>query len=296
MQANLRDKNSEIPHSELILRPEGSIYHLGITAEHIAKKVIIVGDPERVAKISDLFDEVTHKIESREFIIHTGKYKGKEITVISSGIGVDNIDIVMTELDAAVNVDYKTRKPKPEHTSLEIVRIGTSGCMHSDIPVGSFVSSAYSFALDGVPHTYDAVPSESEQKLQTALAAQFSWLANNSGFYVAQYNQELHDRIAFDVIHGITATANGFYGPQGRSVRLKSNMENRIDEYAAFRHDGLRVTNFEMESAGIYAMASMLGHKALSVCAILVNRATKEFNSDSLRSVETLIRTVLERF
>jgi uridine phosphorylase len=296
MKANLRDANSVIPHSELILRPEGSIYHLGIKAEHIAKKVIIVGDPERVPKISVLFDTITHRIESREFIIHTGVYKGKEIMVISSGIGVDNIDIVMTELDAAVNVDYETRQAKPEHTCLEIVRIGTSGCMHSDIPVGSFVSSAYSFALDGVPHTYNAIPSEAEQALQSALSDRFHWLRENSGFYVAQCSEELHQRISFDCIHGITATANGFYGPQGRSVRLKSTMENRIDEYAQFRHNELRITNFEMESAGIYAMASMLGHKALSVCAILVNRATKEFNSDSLRSVETLIRTVLDRF
>jgi uridine phosphorylase len=296
MHAPLREKDSIIPHSELILRPEGSIYHLGITAEHIANKVIIVGDPERVPKISVLFERITHRIESREFIIHTGVYKGKAITVISSGIGVDNIDIVMSELDAAVNVDYTTRLPKPEHTCLEIVRIGTSGCMHSDIPVGSFVSSAFSFALDGVPQTYDAVHSDREHALHAALSDRFVWLRENTGFYVAECNQELHERIAFDVIHGITATANGFYGPQGRSVRLKSNMEHRIDEYAQFRFNDLRITNFEMESAGIYAMASMLGHKAVSVCAILVNRATKEFNSDSLRSVETLIRTVLDRF
>ncbi len=296
MHAPLREKDSFIPHSELILRPEGSIYHLGITAEHIANKVIIVGDPERVPKISALFDEVTVAISGREFIIHTGFYKGKKITVISSGIGVDNIDIVMSELDAAVNVDYQTRLPKEKHTSLEIVRIGTSGCMHSDIPVGSFVSSSFSFALDGVPHTYDAVHSDREQALREALSEKFAWLRENTGFYVAECNQELHERIAFDAIHGITATANGFYGPQGRSVRLKSNMEHRIDEYAQFRFNDLRITNFEMESAGIYAMASMLGHKAVSVCAILVNRATKEFNSDSLRSVETLIRTVLDRF
>ena len=296
MHAALRDRSSVIPHSELILRPEGSIYHLGITAEQIADKVIIVGDPERVPKISSLFDEVTHTIAGREFIIHTGIYKGKRITVISSGIGVDNIDIVMNELDAAVNVDYKTRLPKEKHTSLEIVRIGTSGCMHADIPVGSFVSSTFSFALDGVPNTYDAVHSENEQALKKALSDKYSWLRENSGFYVAESNQELHERIAFDAIHGITATANGFYGPQGRSVRLKSNMEHRIDEYAQFEYNNLRITNFEMESAGIYAMASMLGHKAVSVCAILVNRATKEFNSDSLRSVETLIRTVLDRF
>jgi uridine phosphorylase len=168
--------------------------------------------------------------------------------------------------------------------------------MHSDIPVGSFVSSAFSFALDGVPHTYDAVHSDREQALRNALSERFAWLRENSGFYVAECDQALHERIAFDAIHGITATANGFYGPQGRSVRLKSNMEHRIDEYAQFRFNDLRITNFEMESAGIYAMASMLGHKAVSVCAILVNRATKEFNSDSLRSVETLIRTVLDRF
>ena len=296
MKSPLRDKASVIPHSELILRPEGSIYHLGITAEHIADKVIIVGDPERVPKISAIFDEVTHAIAGREFIIHTGFYKGKRITVISSGIGVDNIDIVMNELDAAVNVDYKTRLPKENLTNLEIVRIGTSGCMHADIPVGSFVSSAFSFALDGVPNTYNAVHSEREQMLRTALSEKYPWLRENPSFYVAECDQNLHDRIAFDAITGITATANGFYGPQGRSVRLKSDMEHRIDEYAQFRYNDLRITNFEMESAGIYAMASMLGHRAVSICAILVNRATKEFNSDSLRSVETLIRTVLDRF
>lgn len=278
------------------MRNDGSLYHLGIRPEHVASRVIIVGDPERVPIISALFENVEHKITGREFVVHTGYYHSKRISVVSSGIGVDNIDIVINELDAAVNVDLSTRLAKKDHVSLEIVRIGTSGALHADIPVGSFVASSFAFGLDGVPYSYEASLNESEKSLHSALKEKFPWLSENSGFYTAESSSELLQKIAYDAIIGITATANGFYGPQGRSIRLQSVMEKRIDLYASFQKSGLRITNFEMECAGIYALASMLGHKALTICTILANRSTKEFHNNPSVSIESLIRLVLERF
>lgn len=296
MNAPLRESLSPILSSELILRSDGSLYHLGIRPEHVADKVIIVGDPERVPLISAMFDDVEFKVAGREFVVHTGNYRGKSITIVSSGIGVDNIDIVMNELDAAVNINLTTRMVKEKLTSLEIVRIGTSGAMHADIPVGSFVSSAFAFAIDGVPHTYSCTFNEDEKALMEDLKENFSWLASNPSLYTVKASEDLLNKIAFDSVQGITATANGFYGPQGRTLRLQSNMEKNIDAYASFRFRDLRITNFEMESAGIYALASMLGHRPLTVCAILANRASKEFHNNPSASVESLIRLVLDRF
>lgn len=296
MQAVVRKSDSAIGESELILREDGSLYHLGVKPEDIAHNLIIVGDPDRVSIVSSHFDQVTTQIHNREFVIHTGIYHGKRITVVSTGIGVDNIDIVMNELDAAVNVDLKTRKPKAELTRLNIVRIGTCGSMHEDIPVGSFVASVFAFGLDGVPYSYDAIHSSAEADLQESLQEEFYWLSSNANHYTVQCDTDLLERIGKDTIHGITATANGFYGPQGRSLRLQSDMESRIDQYAAFRYNGLRITNFEMECSGIYALAGMLGHKALTLCVILANRVTKEFHKNPSASIESLIRQVLDRF
>lgn len=296
MKAPIRESQGPIASSELILRPDGSLYHIGIRPEHLSSKIIIVGDPERVPVISALFENVEYKIAGREFVVHTGNYRGKRISVISSGIGVDNIDILINELDAVVNIDLKTRTVKSKLTSLEIVRIGTSGALQSDIPLGGFVSSAYAFALDGVPHTYSCTFSQDETELANELNRSFEWLSESPSMYVAKASDELLERIGFDTIKGITATANGFYGPQGRSLRLQSNMERNIDAYGSFRYGDLRITNFEMESAGIYALASMLGHKAITICAILANRVTKEFHNNPSTSIESLIRTVLNRF
>lgn len=296
MQATIRKSDTSIGESELILREDGSLYHLGVKPEDIAHNIIIVGDPERVEIVSAHFDQVTTQIHNREFVIHTGIYHGKRITVVSSGIGVDNVDIVLNELDAAVNVDLKTRKPKPELIKLNIVRLGTCGSMHADIPVGSFVSSVYAFGLDGVPYTYDGELSASEADLQECLEEEFYWLSSNANHYTVQCDMDLLERIGKDTIQGITATANGFYGPQGRSVRLQSRMESKIDQYAAFNYNGLRITNFEMECSGIYALAGMLGHKALTICVILANRVTKEFHKNPSASIESLIRQVLDRF
>jgi uridine phosphorylase len=285
-----------IPETELILRPDGSVYHLGVTPSQVASKIIIVGDPERVPTISDLFDNVECRIHNREFVVHTGSYKGKRITVVSSGIGVDNIDIVINELDAAVNVDFTTRQPKSELTSLEIVRIGTSGSIQADIPVGSFVASAFAFGLDGVPYSYHSALNEEEESLKSKLCTEIPELQSQSGLYTVKGSDDLLQRIAFDMIQGITATQNGFYGPQGRSVRLVSKVEPMLQRYAQVHFMDKRVTNFEMECSGIYALSSLLGHNALTVCAILANRATKEFHNNPSTSVETLIRLVLERF
>ncbi|MFM9986221.1 MAG: nucleoside phosphorylase [Flavobacteriales bacterium] len=296
MQGKLRTSNLPIAHSELILRPDGSIYHLGIRPEHVASKIIIVGDPERVPMISRLFDQVEFQVASREFVVHTGTFQGKRITVVSSGIGVDNIDILINELDAVMNIDLQTRMVKPEITQLEIVRIGTSGALQADIPTGSFVASKFAFAVDGVPLSYSSQHNDKESIVFEQLKSQFNWLSEQNSLYVASCDDSLLDRIGFDFYQGITATANGFYGPQGRSLRLQSDMETRIDQYAGFSMDNYRITNFEMECAGIYALASMLGHKALTVCAILANRATKEFHNNPSASIESLISTVLQRF
>jgi uridine phosphorylase len=297
MIAHYKKHIEPIGNSELILRADGSVYHLGIRKEHVANKVIIVGDPERVPLISRYFDRIDTKVAGREFVVHTGEFSGKRITVVSSGIGVDNIDILLNELDAAVNVNLQTRLPNDKHISLEIVRIGTSGTLQQDIPVGSFVASAAAFGLDGVPQSYEMEFDSEETNLMDALAGEFEHLQVHKGFYGVYANQDLLARIAGqDCTQGITATANGFYGPQGRTVRLKSLMTERIDAYAGFMHGGLRITNFEMECAGIYALTSLLGHKATTVCAILANRATKEFHNNPSASMETLIQQVLQRF
>ncbi len=296
MKARLQAPGTCIPETELILRPDGSLYHLGITPEDVLDKVLIVGDPERVPLISAHFDKVFRKVSSREFVVHSGELAGKGITVVSSGIGVDNIDIVINELDAAVNIDLATRQIKNTTKSLEIVRIGTSGTIQEDIPVGSFVASAFAFGLDGVPYSYsDSALEDTEKELVGFLKGEVPFLSSQSGLYAVQSSEHLLQRLAADMTRGITATQNGFYGPQGRSVRLQSKVETVIDELSKLRFQGYRITNFEMECSGIYALASMLGHKSLTVCAILANRATKEFHKNPSKSMESLINTVLER-
>ncbi len=296
MKARLQAPGTCIPETELILRPDGSLYHLGITPEDVLDKVLIVGDPERVPLISAHFDKVFRKVSSREFVVHSGELAGKGITVVSSGIGVDNIDIVINELDAAVNIDLATRQIKNTTKSLEIVRIGTSGTIQEDIPVGSFVASAFAFGLDGVPYSYsDSALEDTEKELVGFLKEEVPFLSTQSGLYAVQSSKHLLQRLAADMTQGITATQNGFYGPQGRSVRLQSKVETVIDELSKLRFQGYRITNFEMECSGIYALASMLGHKSLTVCAILANRATKEFHKNPSKSMESLINTVLER-
>jgi uridine phosphorylase len=280
-----------MPETELILRPDGSVYHLGINENYIADKVIIVGDPERVDMIGEKFETISHQIRNREFVCIRGLFNGKDITVISSGIGVDNIDIVINELDAAINIDLSTRTIKKDIRSLDIVRIGTTGGLIMELVPGTFIASSWAVGMDNVPFAYNMKPTDRELELMNAWSSTVGMV----GLYASEANKILFDRIAVDMIGGITLTANGFYGPQGRCLRAESKNADLFDTLSTFSFQGMKVTNLEMECSGLYALSSMLGHKALTVCTVLANRVTKEFHKEPSVSIESLVNTVLQR-
>ncbi len=282
-----------INESELILNSDGSIYHLNLLPEDLANTVITVGDPDRVAKVSKYFDRIELKKGKREFITHTGYLGNKRLTVISTGIGTDNIDIVFNELDALVNIDFANRIVKPALTSLDIVRIGTSGAVQQDIEMGTILASAYGVGLDALMNYYQGSFDGEEQALQAELANYFSAL--NLKPYVSKAGTSLLDRIAFDLPKGVTLTAPGFYAPQGRTVRSTNTIPNFIDLINSFRYKGQRFTNLEMETAGIYALANMFGHQALSINAILASRVGGRFSSTPEEVVDKAIQLVLQR-
>ncbi|WP_373520029.1 nucleoside phosphorylase [Aquiflexum sp.] len=284
--------DKRIPESELILNPDGSIYHLNLKPEHLASTVIAVGDPDRVQKVSQYFDEIEFKISKREFVTHTGTYKGKRITAISTGMGTDNIEIFMTELDALVNIDLQTRIPKKQHTSLDIIRIGTSGSMRTDIPAGSMLASKYGIGLDSLMSFYNikktALEREVGEKIKAELGISFEP-------YCIEGSATLLKLLGEGLIHGNTVTCPGFFGPQGREVRLKPAIPNIIEKLASLNVDGFQMTNFEMETAGYYAMGRMLGHEMLSLNAIVANRITHEFAADAYDIVDRLIQGTLNK-
>lgn len=279
--------------SELILNADGSIYHLNLLPEDLAGTVITVGDPDRVAKVSKYFDRIELKKGKREFITHTGYLGNKRLTVISTGIGTDNIDIVLNELDALANIDFANRTVKPTLSSLHIVRIGTSGAVQQDVEMGTILASAYGVGLDALMNYYQGSYDGEEQALQVELAKYFSALNLNP--YVAKAGAGLLDRIAFDLPKGVTLTAPGFYAPQGRTVRSTNTIPNFIDLINSFQYKGQRFTNLEMETAGIYALANMFGHQALSINAILASRVDGRFSSAPEEVVDKAIQIVLER-
>jgi uridine phosphorylase len=285
-----------IKESELILNPDGSIYHLNLKPEHVANDVIFVGDQDRVEKITRHFDTIEFTTQKREFKTQTGIYKGKRLTVISTGIGPDNIDIVLNELDALVNIDLRTRQPKPELTSLNIVRVGTSGSLQSDIPIDSFVISSHGLDINGMLHFYQIEPI-SHPEIENAFISHTKWSNNKARPIVISNSKELEKRFFSTNTHiGITATAGGFYGPQGRVLRLPlqdSELNSKMD---SFKHKGLRISNLEMETSVIYGLSKLLGHKALSLNAIIANRATGEFSEDPKLVVELLIDYTLNKF
>ena len=284
-----------IPETELILNPNGSVYHLQLLPENIAENIIIVGDQGRVASVSKYFDSIDFKIQNREFVTHTGTYKGKRIMVISSGIGTDNIDILINELDAAVNIDLKTREIKKEHTSLKIVRIGTSGALQQDIPVDNFVVSTHGLGFDGLLNYYLDLPKVNENDLSEAFIKQTNWNKNLPYPYVVKGSEMLINKIGFDLIKGITATAPGFYGPQGRKLRLTPWVEDFNQQLTDFKHKENRITNFEMETSALYGLGALLGHQTCTVCAIIANRVAKQYSKNYHVAVEELIQLVLER-
>lgn len=284
-----------IKESELILNPNGSVYHLNLKPENIAETVIFVGDQDRVAKISKYFDTIDFKIQKREFKTHTGTYKGKRISVISTGIGPDNIDIVMNELDALVNIDLKTRQPKEKLTSLNIIRIGTSGSLQHDIPGDSIVLSTHGLDLNAMLHAYQINP-VTNPDIEQAFIEHTNWNSDKGRPLIINNDSSLAKRFESSQIHkGITATAGGFYGPQGRVLRLplqNPELNNKID---SFNFKGLRITNLEMETSVIYGLSKLLGHKALSLNTIVANRANGTFSKNAGLAVENVIKYALER-
>ncbi|MXV52174.1 phosphorylase [Pedobacter sp. HMF7647] len=283
-----------IAETDLILNADGSIYHLNLLPEDIAETIITVGDPERVGDVSKYFDRIEVKKGKREFITHTGYIGSKRITVVSTGIGTDNIDIVFNELDALVNIDFKTRTVKPDLTRLEIVRIGTSGTIQPDIPIDSILVSEYALGLDNLMTFYVSDLSEKDDGLAQSLKQHVQSFQLPEP-YVASCNSNLLEKIGDGLIKGITLTAPGFYAPQGREVRAKNVFKNFIEIFQSFNYQGTRVTNLEMETAGIYALAGILNHKALSVNAILASRAKLEFSKKPYKVVDQAIKHVLEK-
>ena len=283
-----------IPESELILNPDGSVYHLNLLPEHISDIILTVGDPDRVAKISKHFDSIEIEVAKREFITHTGYYKGKRITVISTGMGTDNIDILMNELDALVNIDLLTRIPVAEEDriSLKIIRIGTSGALQTTVPLGSLLASVYGIGLDSLMQFYPLQQTEFEnaisEGLKTALGLPFAP-------YCVQGSETLRQKIAFDMIPGNTLTCPGFYAPQGRVLRVPLKKTDLIEAYHAFEKEDFKQTNFEMETAGYYALGRLLGHEMLSLNAIVADRINHKFAEDPDGVVNDLILKVLDR-
>lgn len=284
-----------IQSSELILNPDGSIYHLNLRPENIAHDIIFVGDQDRVEKITAHFDSIEFTTQKREFKTQTGMYKGKRMTVLSTGIGPDNIDIVINELDALVNINLETRQPKTSLTALNIIRIGTSGSLQGDIPVDSIVMSKYALGVDNMLRSYQ-VDNITDASLEEAFVSHTNWDSRKGQPYAVQCSEKLEKMIESADIHkGITATAGGFYGPQGRVLRLPlqdAELNNKMDN---FSYDGNRITNLEMETAAIYGLSALLGHNALSMNAIIANRASGTFSADPYAAVNKLIEYTLDK-
>ena len=284
-----------IPSSELILNPDGSVYHLNLHPEHIAHDILFVGDQNRVEKITQFFDSIEFSNQKREFKTQTGIFKGKRITVMSTGIGPDNIDIVMNELDALVNIDLKTRMPKKKLTSLNIIRIGTSGSLQADIPVDSFVMAKFGLGLDNMLRSYliDAI---SNVEMEDAFIKHTNWDMKKGRPYVISCSEILEKRLESQrIFKGITGTAGGFYGPQGRVLRLNIQDENLNSKMDSFNYNGTRMTNLEMETGAIYGLGKLLGHQCLSLNAIIANRANGTFSEDPYKAVDELIAYTLEK-
>ena len=284
-----------IKESELILNPDGSVYHLNLLPEHISDTIIFVGDQDRVERITKHFDFIEFETQKREFKTQTGTYKGKRITVLSTGIGPDNIDIVMNELDALVNIDLATRKPKSELKSLNIVRIGTSGSLQVDVPVDSFVLSTHGLDLNGMLHFYQ-IDHICNPEIEEAFIKHTNWHVHKSRPIVINNSEVLEKKLESDQIYkGVTATAGGFYGPQGRVLRLPLKDDKMNAKIDAFNHKGTRITNFEMETSVIYGMSKLLGHHACSLNAIIANRASGTFSENPSETVNKLIEYTLDK-
>lgn len=283
-----------IKESELIINPEGTIYHLNLRPEDVAENIVLVGDPGRVEKISKYFDKVVHRSRNREMVTHTGFLNGKHVMVMSTGMGTDNIDIVMNELDALVNVDFVTRTIKPEHKTLNIIRLGTSGAIQPDIPINSIAVSTHGLGLDGLLKFYDS-REVIEEALSLSFIQQVNWHAELPYPYFVKCSDELYRKFSDVPVSGITATAPGFYGPQGRVIRIPLNHPDLMDKMQLFKHEGRRIINFEMETSALYGLGRLLGHNTLTACAVIANRALNTYSENHHKVIDELIGVVLEK-
>ncbi len=281
--------------SELILNPDGSIYHLALQPEQVARKIIVAGDPHRIATISAKFDSIECKVENREFITHTGSYKGQRVTALATGIGTDNIDIVLNELDALVNCNLEERTVKDKLTSLEIVRIGTCGSIQEHVPADEVVVSTHAIGLDGLMNFYEFEMDADEQEMFDAFKLQTSWNARFNKPYLVKGSSTLIEKVGKGFHLGVTMTANGFYAPQGRRLRLLPRHQGVNEDLRKFDFKGNRIVNYEMETSALYGLSSLMGHEACTVCAVVANRYANSFSKDYKPVMNSLIETVLER-
>lgn len=282
--------------SELIINPDGSIFHLHVKPEQLADKIILVGDPGRVALVASHFDAKECEVESREFHTITGTYKGKRITVQSTGIGCDNIDIVINEMDALANIDFSTRTEKKEPKQLTLVRIGTCGGLQPFTPVGTFIASVKSIGFDGLLNFYAGRDKVCDLKLEEAFKKHMNWNPQLADPYVINGDRELVDRIAGDdMVRGITIACGGFFGPQGRELRVPLADPHQNEKIESFSYGDLHITNFEMESSALAGLSALMGHKAMTCCMVIANRVAKEANANYKNSIDGLIQKVLDR-
>jgi len=282
--------------SELIINNDGSCFHLHLRPEQLADRVILVGDPGRVNTVAEYFDNIECEVSNREFHSITGTYQDKRITVQSTGIGCDNIDIVMTELDTLANIDYKTRTIKDKHRTLTLVRIGTCGGLQPFTPIGTFIASVKSIGFDGLLNYYADRNDVCDLEMENAFKEHMKWNPLKGSPYVAIANPELVDQIACeDMVRGYTVACGGFYGPQGRQIRLRIEDPEQNEKVESFVYDGLRVCNFEMESSALAGLASLLGHRAMTCCMVIANRYSQNMNTEYKNSIDSLISLVLQR-
>lgn len=284
-----------IPESELIINGDGSAFHIHIKPDQLADNVILVGDPGRIEMFEELFDSVECKGQSREFRFATGLYAGKRVTALSTGIGTDNIDIVMTELDALANIDFETREELPEHRRLTILRIGTCGAIHADIPLGSYVFSHISVGCDGLLNWYAGRDEISDLGMEKAFVEHVKWDSHLPAPYFVRASDKLIEMFKDCTVKGVTISASGFYGPQGRVVRLPLAMPSMLEDFETFRYGEYRITNFEMEGSALAGLARKLGHDAGTVCCAIANRYLKSSNTDYKPAVRGLVKLCLDK-
>ena len=287
--------NQPIPASQLVLNNEGAIYHLNLHPDQLADNVIMVGDPGRVDMIASFFDKIEVKRQNRELVTRTGWFNGKRITVLSTGMGTDNLDIVMNELDALANIDLKTRMPKETHRSLNLIRLGTCGALQPDIEPGNNVATRYAIGLDGLLYFYEKHKEVNEIAMRDAFIKQMDYPKDLPKPYVVEGSKMLFDKLAEGYYQGVTATAPGFYGPQGRTLRMHLSYPENNNKIEHFDYQGWRVCNFEMESSALYGLGKMMGHNCLTICVAIANRVTEKFTTDYHPYVRKLVESTLER-